>query len=71
SEVASYIEENHHLPDVPSAEEVAEHGYAQTEVNETLLRKIEELTLYMIELKAENEELRSMIEQSQTQEDRN
>ncbi|HAA16061.1 MAG TPA: hypothetical protein DCE41_31890, partial [Cytophagales bacterium] len=71
-----YIEENHHLPDVPSAEEVAEHGYAQSEVNETLLRKIEELTLYMIEMKADNEalkadnaELRGMIEQLQTQED--
>ncbi|MEL6535068.1 MAG: hypothetical protein AAFQ98_06630, partial [Bacteroidota bacterium] len=84
-EVANYIEEHNHLPDVMSAEEVAEHGYAQTEVNETLLRKIEELTLYMIEMKADNEalkagnealardnaELRGMIEQLQTQEDRN
>ncbi|MEL6533861.1 MAG: hypothetical protein AAFQ98_00550 [Bacteroidota bacterium] len=76
-EVASYIQENKHLPEVMTAEEVAKHGYAQSEVNETLLRKIEELTLYMIEMKADNEalkqdnaELRGMIKQLQTQEGR-
>ncbi|HAA16508.1 MAG TPA: hypothetical protein DCE41_34285 [Cytophagales bacterium] len=50
TEVESFIAENGHLPDVMSAEEVATQGYAQTEVNETLLRKIEELTLYSIDL---------------------
>ncbi|HPF00342.1 MAG TPA: hypothetical protein PKY63_06720 [Bacteroidales bacterium] len=32
----------------------------------TLLRKIEELTLYMLELKKENEELRKMIEEKES-----
>ncbi len=49
SEVSSYIEENHHLPGFPSAEEVAENGIKLGEMNAKLLEKIEELTLYLIE----------------------
>jgi len=54
--------ENAHLPDVPSETEVTENGLSLGESYGTLLRKIEELTLYMLELKKENEELRQMIE---------
>ena len=61
SEVEHFIGMNNHLPDVPSAKEVAENGYSQHEINKALLQKIEELTLYVIEqqkqieaLKAEN-----------------
>lgn len=54
SEVKGFIDANGHLPEVMSAEEVAETGYVQTEVNETLLRKIEELTLYSIALEETN-----------------
>ena len=50
SEVESYIEENGHLPDVPSEEEVLEEGINIAEMNVILLQKIEELTLYTIEL---------------------
>lgn len=67
-EVESYIKENHHLPEVPSAEEVKEKGLNVAEMNNVLLKKVEELTLYLIEqnkqlseLKNENEELRHMI----------
>jgi len=56
-EVETFIEENNHLPDVPSAQQVAEEGYNQTEINALLLQKIEELTLYLIELKKENQQL--------------
>ena len=49
-EVESYIKENGHLPDVPSAEEVKANGVEVGEMNAILLRKIEELTLYIIEL---------------------
>lgn len=60
-EVEAYIEENNHLPNVPSADEVEENGVNLGEMDAILLRKIEELTLYMIELKKENEVQRKMI----------
>lgn len=48
-EVEKFIRKNKHLEGIPSATEVAENGYSLRDVNVTLLRKIEELTLYGIE----------------------
>lgn len=48
SQVDTYIQKNGHLPDMPSAEQVAESGYSLHEINVKFLRKIEELTLYSI-----------------------
>src|SRR5690606_37013801 len=48
-EVESFIKENHHLPNVPSAEEIQENGLHLGEMNNLLLQKVEELTLYIIE----------------------
>ena len=56
-EVESYIKENGHLPNVPSAEEVKANGVEVGEMNAILLQKIEELTLYIIELEKKIEEL--------------
>lgn len=53
-EVESYIKENSHLPNVPSAKEVEEGGIDLGKMDAILLQKIEELTLYVIELKKEN-----------------
>ncbi len=61
SEVEKYISENGHLPDIPSASEMKENGVQMGELNMKLLQKIEELTLYTIDLKKENEELKSEI----------
>jgi len=47
-EVEAFIEENGHLPEIPSAKEVEENGVKLGEVHAKLLLKIEELTLYMI-----------------------
>lgn len=59
--VKQFIRENGHLPDVPSEKEVLQNGVELGEMNAILLRKIEELTLYMIkqneELSKQNEEL--------------
>lgn len=59
--VEEYIKQNKHLADVPSAEEVEKNGLDVGENNAVLLRKVEELTLYLIEqnkqLKAQNEKL--------------
>jgi len=59
-EVELFIKENGHLPDISPASET-EKGVNLGEFNQTLLQKIEELTLYMIELKKEREELKSEI----------
>lgn len=56
-DVEKFIKKNNHLPDVPSATEVAEKGYSQHEMNKVLLQKIEELTLYTIEQEKRIEKL--------------
>jgi hypothetical protein len=48
-EVKSYIDQNKHLPEVPSAKEMETNGVNVGEMNMLLLKKIEELTLYVIE----------------------
>ena len=48
-EVAQHISEKGHLKDIPSGEEVLEHGILLGEMNAKLLQKIEELTLYTLE----------------------
>jgi hypothetical protein len=47
--VETYIKENKHLPNVPSEKEVVENGVELGKMDAILLRKIEELTLYIIE----------------------
>jgi len=54
-EVEDFIKENKHLPEIPSAQEIEKNGLMLAEMNMSLLKKIEELTLYMIEMKKENE----------------
>jgi hypothetical protein len=61
-EVENYIIENGHLKDIPSAKEVEANGIELGEMNKLLLQKIEELTLYMIELKKELAEVKSQIQ---------
>ena len=53
--IKTYIDKNKHLPEVPSAKEMEKNGVNLGEMNMLLLKKIEELTLYVIELKKENE----------------
>lgn len=58
TEVERHIEQNGHLPGIPSAKEVAEHGVSVGEMQSKLLAKIEELTLHQITLEKENRALR-------------
>jgi hypothetical protein len=53
TELETYINQNKHLPEVPSAKEMEKDGLNLKEMNLILLKKVEELTLYMIELKSE------------------
>ncbi len=48
-EVAQHISKHGHLPEIPSAEEVAKNGVKLGEMDSKLLMKIEELTLYLLE----------------------
>ncbi|OXA94870.1 vacuolar protein sorting family 37 protein [Flavobacterium hercynium] len=57
-EVEDYIKQNNHLPEIPSAKEIEAKGLMLAEMNMSLLKKIEELTLYMIEQNKEVKELR-------------
>lgn len=61
-EVEQYIKENNHLPEVPSATEVMEAGVNLGEMDALLLKKIEELTLYIIEQQKQIDELKTQLE---------
>lgn len=70
SEVEQFIKQNRHLPDIPTAEEVAKEGIDVGEMNAKLLLKIEELTLYTIELEKQVKTLQQQnndIEQLQSE----
>ncbi|WP_418498521.1 hypothetical protein [Flagellimonas sp.] len=54
-EVEKHIKEKGHLINIPSAKEVEENGIELGEMNKLLLEKIEELTLYLIQLKTSSE----------------
>ena len=64
SEVAHFIQENKHLPEIPSAEEFRKNDLKVSEMTNRLLQKIEELTLYTIaqeeQLQRQEEELKNM-----------
>jgi hypothetical protein len=61
SEVKTYIDQNSHLPDMPSAGQVTKEGINLGEMNKQLLKKVEELTLYLIEEDKEVHELHNQI----------
>jgi hypothetical protein len=66
AEVKKYIDQNKHLPDVPSADQVNDEGIDLGEMNKLLVKKVEELTLYLIE-KDKREKQQDIINQKNTQ----
>lgn len=67
SEVEAYVKAEKHLPGMPSAEEVAQHGVSVGEVQSKLLAKVEELTLHAIaqekRIERQEAEIRELREQ--------
>lgn len=63
SELSKYIKANKHLPEVPSASEVLANGINIGEMNAILLKKIEELTLHLIDMKEQLDKQQKEIEQ--------
>ncbi len=59
----NYIKKNHHLPDIPSAKIISSNGMNLGEMNNSLLRKVEEQTLYIINLQKQIDELKVAIKQ--------
>jgi hypothetical protein len=53
NEVENYVNENHHLPLIPTECEVFEKGVDVGQMNTLLLQKVEELTLYVIQQQKE------------------
>jgi hypothetical protein len=62
TEVEKYIQENSHLENVPSAKEIEKNGHSLGEMDKILLKKLEELTLYVIQQQKEIDELKKKIE---------
>ncbi|PYF74189.1 hypothetical protein [Pedobacter nutrimenti] len=64
SEVEAFVKEHKHLPGVNSANEMQKEGVALSEFQTTLLQKIEELTLHLIEqnkrLKKQEKQIREL-----------
>jgi hypothetical protein len=59
NELEQFITENQHLPNVPSAVEVEANGVELGEMNALLLQKVEELTLYIIQMQKQIDELKN------------
>jgi len=64
SELKTYVDKNQHLPEVPSAAEVTKDGQNLGEMNKLLLKKVEELTLYLIE---KDKQMKAIMEHEQEQ----
>lgn len=61
SEVESFVKQNKHLPNVPSASELASDGLDLGKMQATQMQKIEELTLYIIELQKQIDLLKNQL----------
>ena len=62
-QVEKFIQTHHHLPNIPAASELQNSGIELGEMQRRMMEKIEELTLYMIELKKENETMKKQLEE--------
>jgi chromosome condensin MukBEF ATPase and DNA-binding subunit MukB len=65
-EVAAFIQEHHHLPEIPTEAEVHQDGVSLGEMQAKLLAKIEELTLHMIQAEERNDQLEKQNQALQT-----
>jgi hypothetical protein len=71
SNLEQYINQNKHRPGMPSAAQVQQDGGIELEeMNIKLLEKVEELTLYVIELKKENEQIKKQLKKQSNRAER-
>jgi hypothetical protein len=60
-EVESFINTNGHLPEIPTTADVEKNGVSLGDVQAKLLQKVEELTLYVIDLNRQNQKLQAQV----------
>lgn len=65
-DLKDFIAENGHLPGLPTEEEVRTNGVAVSKATTSLLEKVEQLTLYVIQLDEENKSMKQQLEVLQT-----
>jgi hypothetical protein len=65
--VANYVQENKHLPDIPSANDMVKNGVSMGEMQVKLLQKVEELTLYAIQQDKSKKELEAKLAKQENQ----
>lgn len=63
AELEKFIQQNNHLPEIPSAAEVAKEGLDLGGNQAALLKKIEELTLYIIEQNKEMQQMKTKMKE--------
>jgi len=63
-DVAAYIEQHQHLPGVASAAEIQQNGLPVGEAQSKMMEKIEELTLYVIDLQKQVNQLQQQLGQA-------
>ena len=66
-EVERHIKQQKHLPNIPPAAEIEQKGIDLGDMNKRLIEKVEELTLYLIELKKENKSLNERLSKLENQ----
>jgi hypothetical protein len=66
-EIKNYIDQHKHLPEVPSAKEMEANGINVGEMNMILLKKVEELTLHLIEVNKKYQERQDLLEKALTE----
>ncbi|MFM9908346.1 MAG: hypothetical protein ACKVOW_03300, partial [Chitinophagaceae bacterium] len=62
NQVEKFIQKNHHLPNIPSAKEIEQKGIQLGDMQKRMMEKIEELTLYIIELNKKSELLQKELQ---------
>jgi hypothetical protein len=63
SQVSRYVAQNKHLPEIPSAATMEKTGINVGDLNMKLLKKVEELTLYLIEKDKQVNDLKNQLDQ--------
>jgi hypothetical protein len=61
-DLETFVKANHHLPGIPSENEVKAQGIDLGEMQKLSMQKIEEMSLYLIQLQKENEALKKRVE---------
>lgn len=61
NDLQAFVETNKHLPEVPSAKTMETEGVSLSEMNMLLLKKVEELTLYLLQQEQRIKELEAKV----------